>query len=418
MLVPTQEEEERLKETKSRDAKALFNLQQAVHDIVFSRIAASTTSKEAWSILQTEFQGGSKVIVVKLQALRRDFETLSMNNAETIADFLSRAMSIVSQMRSYGEQISDETIVAKVLRSLTSKFDHVVVAIEESKDLSVLSVDELMGSLQAHESRINRSLEKNEEKAFQVKETTNKYGENYNSTINIRGEKGFRNRDSGCSYHMTGTKSLFQELDETQKIQVQLGNKMEMQVEGKGTIGINTDRGQQVHIGMTPNKMFSLDVSTMENFALVANAKDDSELWHLRYGHLNVKGLKLLSDKATDSPTTATNASVSATPSRDPPSSTALEESSEETPPRKYRSLTDIYASCQFALNDPRYRYPRSSTDTQGTDTLNPSTDTPCIFLSLRIPVAKLSIDTQGEYRYPRGITDTLRGSTGTLCIK
>ncbi|KAL4312806.1 hypothetical protein GQ457_01G025220 [Hibiscus cannabinus] len=410
---PTQEEEERLKETKSRDAKALFILQQAVHDIVFSRIAATTTSKEAWSILQTEFQGGSKVIVVKLQALRRDFETLSMNNGETIPDFLSIAMSIVSQIRSYGEQISDETIVAKVLRGLTSKFDHVVAAIEESKDLSVLSVDELMGSLQAHESRINRSLKKNEENAFQVKETTNKYGENYNSTINSRGGRGFRYRgrggfysrgrgsnygnrknviqcyhcgrymhikaycwyndkkmnfameneeenklfmacidtnhkpsdlwfgDSGCSNHMTCTKSLFQELDEMQKIQVQLGNKMEMQVEGKGTIGINTDRskvlnnvqfipelghnllsvgqlmaggcslvfddnecvvtnkksGQQVHIGMTPNKMFPLDVSTMENFALAANAKDDSELWHLRYGHLNVKGLKLLSDK-------------------------------------------------------------------------------------------------------------------------
>ena len=181
ILEPTQEEKERLREIKRRDAKALFILQQAVHETVFSRIAAATTSKEAWSILQKEFQGGSKVIVVKLQALRRDFETLAMKNGESIADFLSRAMAIVSQMRSYGEQVSDETIVAKVLRSLTPKFDHVVAAIEESKDLSVLSVDELMGSLQAHESRINRSLEKNEENAFQVKETTNKHRDNYHS---------------------------------------------------------------------------------------------------------------------------------------------------------------------------------------------------------------------------------------------
>ena len=39
--------------------------------------------------------------------------------------------------------------------------------------------------------------------------------------------------NSGCSNHMTGTKSLFKELDETQKIKVQLGNTKEMQVEGK-----------------------------------------------------------------------------------------------------------------------------------------------------------------------------------------
>lgn len=64
--------------------------------------------------------------------------------------------SIVSQMRSYGENITNETIVAKVLRSLPPKFDHVVAAIEESKDLSIFSFDELMGSLQAHETRINK----------------------------------------------------------------------------------------------------------------------------------------------------------------------------------------------------------------------------------------------------------------------
>lgn len=35
----------------------------------------------------------------------------------------------------------------------------------------------------------------------------------------------------------------------------------------------------------------------MEDFALVTGAKNDSELWHLRYGHLNFKGLKLLGQK-------------------------------------------------------------------------------------------------------------------------
>ncbi|XP_052207975.1 uncharacterized protein LOC127811829 [Diospyros lotus] len=157
----------------------------------------TTISKHAWSILQKEFHGGSKVIVVRLQSLRRDFETLVMKNGESIAEFLSRVMAIVSQMCSYSEKIPDETIVAKVLRSLTPKFDHVVAVIEEAKDFLVFSVDELMGSLQAHESRINSSLEKKEEKAFQVKEIATKHGDKDCSASRGRGRGGSRGRGRG-----------------------------------------------------------------------------------------------------------------------------------------------------------------------------------------------------------------------------
>ena len=72
------------------------------------------------------------------------------------------------------------------------KFDHVVASIEEAKNLSILSVDELMGSLQAHEARINRSVEMNEEKAFQVKETATKHKDNDRSASRGRERGGFR----------------------------------------------------------------------------------------------------------------------------------------------------------------------------------------------------------------------------------
>lgn len=63
----------------------------------------------------------------------------------------------MTQIHAYRDKISDEIMVAKALRSLPVKFDHVVTAIEESKDLYTFTFGELIGSLQAHEARINRN---------------------------------------------------------------------------------------------------------------------------------------------------------------------------------------------------------------------------------------------------------------------
>jgi hypothetical protein len=57
----------------------------------------------------------------------------------------------------------------KVLRSLTTNFDHMVAAIKKFKDLSTYTFDELMGSLQVHETRLNRSEENDDSNAFLIK---------------------------------------------------------------------------------------------------------------------------------------------------------------------------------------------------------------------------------------------------------
>lgn len=98
---------------------------------------------------------------MKLQNLRRDFEITMMKNSESVQEYLTKFSTILSQMRSFGEKSSSRIVAAKILRSLTPRFDHVVVSMEESKDLTNFSFDKLMGSLQAHEAhevRINRSV--------------------------------------------------------------------------------------------------------------------------------------------------------------------------------------------------------------------------------------------------------------------
>ena len=60
-----------------------------------------------------------------------------MKVKEPTQEYLSRVFGLVSHMKTYGEPVSNEIVVSKVLRTLTTDFDHVVAAIEESKDLSI-----------------------------------------------------------------------------------------------------------------------------------------------------------------------------------------------------------------------------------------------------------------------------------------
>ncbi|XP_074320347.1 uncharacterized protein LOC141657108 [Silene latifolia] len=188
-----------LRENRKKGAKALLYIQLALDDTVFPRIAAAKTSREAWNTLKQEYMGDKKVIQVKLHTLRRNFELLAMQKDEYVQGFMSRVADIVNSMRAYGEIVDNNMIVSKVLRTLTSKFDHVVAAIEETKDLSRYTFDELMGSLLAHEDRLNRSSEKVEEKSFQVKDESSQKEKTENSSSggrrNCRG--GFRGRGRG-----------------------------------------------------------------------------------------------------------------------------------------------------------------------------------------------------------------------------
>eukprot|EP00253_Pinus_taeda_P026831 PITA_26831 len=124
-------ERDQLKSDRKKDAKALFFLFQSVHEIVFPRIAAVTKSKEAWGILKTAYQGMEKI-------------------------------------RSHGEILEERRIVEKILRCLPSRFEAVVVAIEETKDLSQFIVDELSASLMSHEHRLSRGTDSSFEEAFKT----------------------------------------------------------------------------------------------------------------------------------------------------------------------------------------------------------------------------------------------------------
>lgn len=71
-----------------------------------------------------------------------------------MADFFTRVTKLVNQINMCREVLTSKSVVTNILRSLAPKFDHMVVAIEELKDLSNVTKEEFQGTLESHEQRM------------------------------------------------------------------------------------------------------------------------------------------------------------------------------------------------------------------------------------------------------------------------
>jgi hypothetical protein len=144
-------QQKQLEDLMVKDLKVKNYLFQAIDRTILEQILEKRTSKQIWDSMKKKFEGNARVKRSALQALRRDFEILEMKIGETITDYFARVLTIANKMRSNGEQMRDVTIVEKILRTLTEKYNFVVVSIEESKDIDSLTIDELQSSLIVHE---------------------------------------------------------------------------------------------------------------------------------------------------------------------------------------------------------------------------------------------------------------------------
>jgi hypothetical protein len=92
-----------------------------------------------------------------------------MQEAENVSDYCVRVKDAVNKMATLGEIVDKEVLIKKVFRSLTPRWNHVAIIIEERKDLSTLQFDHLVGSLMSHEERLIDSFGESGEKAFSSK---------------------------------------------------------------------------------------------------------------------------------------------------------------------------------------------------------------------------------------------------------
>jgi hypothetical protein len=99
---------------------------QSIDRTIMETILVKDTAKDIWDSMRRKYSGSNKVKRAQWQALRREFEILAMKEGESIDDYFSRTLAIANKMSAQGERVAQTTIVEKILRSLTAKFNYVV----------------------------------------------------------------------------------------------------------------------------------------------------------------------------------------------------------------------------------------------------------------------------------------------------
>ncbi|GFP80663.1 hypothetical protein PHJA_000209600 [Phtheirospermum japonicum] len=140
--------------TSNANTKALNAIYSFVDVSLLRIISNIQMAKEAWEALQLFCEGSRGVQRTKLRMLETQFKVMRMDKSEVIANYSAKLLDISNECQSLGSPISNERLVSKFLRSVTEKFNVKITAIEEAKDTSVMSFDELVGSLKAHEMEL------------------------------------------------------------------------------------------------------------------------------------------------------------------------------------------------------------------------------------------------------------------------
>ena len=131
----------------SRVLNALFYV---VTNEEFKKVSTTETAKEAWTILQTTYEGTKAVKDSILQRLTTSFEEIKMEEDESFDELYTKLKDIVNLAFNLGETILESKIVRKVLRSLPERFHAKITTIEELKDIDKIPLAELVSNLQTY----------------------------------------------------------------------------------------------------------------------------------------------------------------------------------------------------------------------------------------------------------------------------
>jgi len=147
------------KERKTRKSKSKACLFTAISTTIFTRIMSLKLAKDIWDYLKKEYAGNERIRGMQSLNLIQEFELQRMKESETIKEYSNRLLGIVNKVRLLGKSFTDSTIVEKILVIVPKKYEASITTLENTKDLSKITLVERLNALQVQEQR--RLMRKN-----------------------------------------------------------------------------------------------------------------------------------------------------------------------------------------------------------------------------------------------------------------
>ncbi|RDX63956.1 hypothetical protein CR513_57549, partial [Mucuna pruriens] len=220
----------------------------------------------------------------------REFELQRMKESETIKEYSDKLLSIDNKIRLLGSDFANSKIIEKLLVTIPKRYEALINSLENSKDLSKITLTEVLHALMAQEQRRLMREDRAVEGALLAKHhdagcnkkkflKKNQSTSSENTTNNQNKGKGKKKSyppcqycgkighppyrcwrrpdakcssnssseswliDSGCTNHMTYDRELFKCLDNTEVKWVRIRNGEQIPVKGKGSIAITRHNG-------------------------------------------------------------------------------------------------------------------------------------------------------------------------------
>ncbi|XP_074326571.1 uncharacterized protein LOC141664515 [Apium graveolens] len=181
------------------DKRALAMIYPSIPDELMLTLAERKTAKDAWEAIKTVSLGAIKVKQAKAQTLKSEFESLNIKDTDQLDDFCMKLNGLVARIRALGKTIGEEYVVKKLLRAVPAKFLQIASAIEQFRNIETMSVEEVIGSLKAHEERLSSQGDRKEEQQLLLTEEEWSRRENNTGKLLLTREEWLRRSNRGGS---------------------------------------------------------------------------------------------------------------------------------------------------------------------------------------------------------------------------